>query len=103
MRIWIYEHEYETMKYFFVIDLHSPYEVFKLISPVPSRQTIGYIATTAGYRHISSHSSAIGHCSLVGWVELCKTCYLANIKGVVFLVRGHTQQYYIARGNLCNV
>ena len=101
MRIWIYEHE--TMKYLFIIDLHSPHEAFKLALPVPSRQTIGYIATTAGYRHISSRSSAIGHCSLVGWVELCKTCYLVNVKGVVFLVRGHTQQYYIAYGNLCIV
>jgi hypothetical protein len=77
-----------------------PNEVFKMAAPSPSRLVIGYVNDTAGYRHTTSHYGGVGHCSLVKWVELCRVCYMGGIRGVVCLVRGHTQQYQVANVSL---
>ena len=61
----------------------------------PTRKIIGRIQTTVNYRHTSSRYSAIGHCSLRGVIELCRTCYIDNSKVLLGLSRGHNTQYII--------
>ena len=43
--------------------------VFQLNTVTPSQEMIGYVGTSAGYRHSSSQYSAIGQCSVCGLVE----------------------------------
>ena len=69
---------------------------------MPSRETIGFIGTTAGYRHSSSHYAAIGHCALRGLVEAIKIAYLSYSKQLVVLTRGHSRQYRYALIALVN-
>lgn len=86
------------------IELARPIdEVFQLISSPTSRDVIGYISNTVGYRHMTGRFSAIGHCTLVGWIELCHRSFEAQLNGVVCLLRGHTQQYRLAYINIVEV
>ena len=71
----------------------SPIEAYSLKSIQSCRQVIGYVQTTAGYRHTSSRYSAIAHSTLIGLVNLCKSCYLGGLNVPVALVRGYSLQY----------
>ena len=76
--------------------------VFQLNTVTPSRETIGYVGTNAGYRHTSSHYSAIGQCSVCGLVEAMRVAYLSHCSQLVVLTRGHSLQYRYANLTLIN-
>ena len=70
--------------------------VFQLNTVTPSQEMIGYVGTSAGYRHSSSQYSAIGQCSVCGLVEAMRVAYLSHCSQLVVLTRGHSLQYSYA-------
>ena len=76
--------------------------LFQIRRVVPSRETIGFIGTTTGYRHCSSHYAAVGHCALRGLVEAIKIACLSDSRQLLVLTRGHSHQYRYALLALVN-
>lgn len=81
-------------------DLCDPTTAYQLKAAVPSRETIGFIGTTAGYRHTSSRYTAIGHCCLRGLMEALRVSFLSQSSRPLVLVRGHSLQYRMAELSL---